>query len=386
MSIFEGKFTFCYPLTTIDKMKMQVSSQEAPLKGEQADTIYDNSSAVTRPHRGVNIPSGQQYFAAPTPLGLDGYPYHRQNPVSSFGYPIKPYPFQHPYGEVTDEHIDYSSSPYQLMGSEQLGISPYACGSSSSSRNWSHAISVTPLPKDNTIYLEQDGLLNHPQYNPGTFPFRSASSPESKSLSLNSIATALPTTSADPDRVLPYPATGRQIHGPPLLRSSESHGSLHSHSQANRSMDGLPSYNCLMNTGMMGGSVKSLSDTTVAENASLAASYHTLPSTSESSQQTSDSYSTQERLYPVTNNSTEDLRYVTSQTTTNRRQSGPYSEINGTLSSPSTSVLSSGHEYVPLSRRAYYPTPPMAVPQMEIQSQSQSHQSHNQSVPTIPAA
>ena len=344
---------------------------------------YDNSIAVSRLHRGFSIPNGQQYFATPTPLGLDGYPYNRQNPISSFGFSIKPYPFQHPYGEVTDEHIDYSSSPYQIMGSDQLGISHYAGNSSASTRNWPHAIPVTPLPKSNAIYLDQDGLINHPQYNPNTFPFRTTSSPESKSLSLNSIATALPTTSTGPDRVLPYPTTGRQIQGPPLLRSSESHGNLHS--QPSRSMDGLPSYNCSINTGMMNGSIKSIGDTAVAENASLDSSYHTIPSSSESSHHTSDSYAAQERLYPVSNSSTEDLRYVPSQTS-NRRHSGPYSEINGTLSPPSTSVLSNGHEYVPLTSRGYYPTPPMAIPQIEMQSQSQSHQSRNQSVPSIPAA
>ena len=318
---------------------------------------------------------------------MECYPYHRHSPVSSFGYHIKPYSFQQPYGEITHQHIDYSASPYQIVGSEQLEISPYGGSSSVSARSWTHAMPITPISKSNAIYLDQDGTINHSQYHPSNFPFRSASSPESKSISLSSIATALPTTSTGPDRVLPYPSTGRQTQGLPLLRSSESHSSLHSHSQTPLSIDSLPVCSGLMSTGVMSGNVKSRSDTVVAENLQLGTSYHSLPSNSESSQQARDSYSSQERLYPMSNNSTEELRYVTSPITmNNRKQSGTYSELNGSLSSPSSSVLTSGHEYLPLANRGYYPTPPMVTPQIEMQSHSQSNQTRHHSLPSISAA
>ena len=307
------------------------------------------------------VPNGpQQYCPSPVPLGPDGVVY-RNHSLAAYQLPFKQYYSLSPYGEFADENFEYNlhGASYQMMPENVVLSSSYV--NSNSGRGW------TPTPqlpsKNNTLFLEQDATYNHGTYSTNNcLPARSMITSDPKSMSLNSMAIALP--APIPDRVLPNPSTGRQTQAP-FLRSGESHSILPS-SQPVRNLDAFSYNNGMMPTGIM--NAKSLSSSSVVENNALTQSYLPLgTSVSESlqssqisqyissSQQQADIYtpSSGNGLYRQRNRSSSSLNdYIPS--SRQPPQPSVHSQPNDHSSPPPTPT----HQYVPYISPSY-PQPPM---------------------------
>ncbi|KAH8601693.1 hypothetical protein B0O99DRAFT_680817 [Bisporella sp. PMI_857] len=335
---------------------LRVQSQEAQFKSDASDSSFEAPATVVRPFR-LSVPNGTQYLST---LSLDGFPC-RQNSVPSIPYPIKYYNLPSLYSEVADGNVDYSlhTPPYPLLGPDQVGVSAYG-GSSSGSGRWVHP-----------IFSE---TLLQPGCQGTGYSIRPTIGPESKNLSLNGMASSLPV--AGPDRVLPYPATGRQSQAP-LVRPIDGHANIHV-SQPSRSLDGLQTYNGVVSHGPMN-ILNALNDNSIADNSPMTTSYHALSGNSEThlnyaspagtSHQGNEMYTASEvsRLYSGSQSSCEDLR----RRTASRKQSHP--DIAGTISSPSPTGT---HGYQPLRNNGYYPVSPMIHPQLEIPATSRQSNVH----------
>ncbi|KAG9241200.1 hypothetical protein BJ878DRAFT_521900 [Calycina marina] len=349
---------------------LRVSSREAPLKddlNDQNDLFYDAPTAIVprMQNRGVSISASQQYYTGtPTPLDLSGYPVHRQPTTSvAYAYPVsRYYNYQNSFSDSSDGNLDanFSNTPgYQLMGTENLGVTPYAGNSSGSGRNWTYA-NQFQAPSQSQVY-EQDLITHQPTYTANNYHHRPTGSPEAKALSMNSMATALPTTGASQDRILPTPAAVGRHRETASLRSNENHG-LHT----TRSMDGLPVYGTLMNSNLLGGA-KSMNESHIVDNTSISQSYHQLPNANTVvSSQHSEPYGIPKN--GLFSGSAEDLHYIASPTS--RRESQQYHS-----SMPSGSSTMSVYQYAPIDPRGEsYPVPGMPPHQHHMKTADTSQQ------------
>jgi hypothetical protein len=267
------------------------------------------------------------------------------------------------FGEFADENVDYGlhGASYPLMNPDSVGI-PSTYTESNAGRGWT----PTPqLPKNNnTLFLEQDSTYSHGQYPANSFHIRPLINCESKNMSLNGMASALPAPITD--RVLPYPSAGRQSQGS-FLRSNENQSVLQS-SQSLRNLDGIQSYNNgLMSAGMMN-AVKSLNNSSIPENASMSAPYLSL--TNSNSESVPSSQMGCSSQYSGADHQRTEIYSNTNSNGLYRQQNDSSSSVSNGYSpssrkpsqasdrsSPAT-TLSNGHTYVPYISQSY-PQPPM---------------------------
>jgi len=350
---------------------MQVSSTEAQMKSDAADFGYDSAPAVPRTSCRMIQYGTQTYAPQPIALGPDGFPYRH----SSLSYPYqgKGYYGMPSYSEFADENIDYGlqSASYQLLTQEHVNMAS-AYSSSGSGRGWTPA---PQLPKTTPLFLEQEPAYSHGQmpYSSNGYALRPTISPESKAMSLNSMAGSLPVPPPinGTDRVLPFPA-----HRSSYVRSSE--GMIPT-PQSGRNLECIQPYNGLIGNNIMSNS-KGINTNSVSENGNISSSYISLPQSSpeaipathinygtpnlSSSQQQNEMYNPggHDRLYNSnSNSSSEDLRSgsygIVSPGSKRPSQS---SQTDGTMSSPSPGTLANGHSYVPYHQQSY-PAPPMEL-------------------------
>jgi hypothetical protein len=353
---------------------MQVSSQEAQLKGEAADFTFDSPAIVSRFQCRMVTPYGPHgsngsAYPSPTPL-VDGYPAYRHNSLSHYQYPLKLY---QQFGDYADENVDFgmhNSSSYHMMNPEHLSALPSGSiySTSAPSRGW--AAQTPQIPKHNPFF-EPDSAYTHTQYQ-ATFPLRPAPHHESKQgISLTGMANALPTPSAGSDRpVLPYPSAGR-----PLLRSSESMGALQGPSSS-RGLDHHPSYSNdgLLRADLMG--AKSLNNS-VTENASLSSSYLPLTTASELPATQMSYNQSQNDIYTPPSVDSGSLFSVSIASNIDGNRSSEYLPSSASSKRPSLSnsndrtgsvseyspKLSSGQHYEPhINPNSYFPPPPHMTP------------------------
>ena len=365
---------------------MQVSSTEATLKNDGNDFNYDSSTtAVSRVHCRMSPygPSHPSYNPHVAPLGPDAYSSYRHTPLSAY-QPIKYYGISS-YNDFADENVDYGlpASNYSIINQESIGI-PYT--SIGSTRAWAQP----QAPKTGSLFVEDSSYNHLPSYS--NLPYRPNMNPESKSLSLHSMANALSPSVSGTDRVLPAPAPVHyrtpQVAGS-YLRSAENTLPVSQTAMFN---------NGLMSTQMVN-AVKALSAS--SSNESMASSTYlplsssppeSVPSShmsygthSVSSAQNHDSYShsqaSQQPVYSHTNHSSSDVNNYAISQPSNSPHRLSISSLNGdesqTPSNNRTGSLVNGYIYnPPTSDLASYPVPQPIIPIREqpapppIQSQS----------------
>lgn len=216
---------------------------------------------------------GPQYVLH-SPLPVESsYPSFRSNSLSAYPLPSRTYYPIPQFNEYADgETIEYDVHPsYQAYGSDNLAM-PANFAPSGAPRGWNSA----PQVARNSLFLEQSETpYNHGQtaFHGNSFPLRTHGNSESRSLSLNGIATNLPAPLTT-DRMLPIPATHRQMTVvAPYHRSSE--GVL----PASQTQNGWSNYQGDYSRNTL----KSQNMQSISENGSIASSYLPMASSSPES-------------------------------------------------------------------------------------------------------
>lgn len=347
------------------------------MKNDGAEFGYDSAAAVSRVHCRTSPygPQHQPYTPHVTTLGPEGFPPYRHNSISAY-QPIKYYGISS-YGDFAEDNVEYGmhASNYSIMNQEPPISTPYT--SIGSARTWGHP----QLQKSNSLFVEQDTSYTQlPSYS-NPFPYRPNISPDSKSLSLHSMASALPPSTNGTDRVLPAPASYRtaQVAGP-YLRPIENNITI-----SQQPMHSTCSNNGLMSTHMIN-AVKALSASSASESSSISSTYLPLSSSPESvpssqmsfgthsvssTQQNHDGYTPshdapQQSLFQHANNSTGDVGSYSTSCSNRRSISSNNGEDSQPLSNNGNGIgsLMNGYCYIP-PVSTQYPHPPIVSAHQE---------------------
>jgi hypothetical protein len=326
------------------------------MKSESAGYDYDSSAGSRLNCR--MIPFGPQSYG----MGVDAYQC-RNNSLSAYQFPANPvksyYPQIPQYGDFGEENVDYGlhGSAFSMLPAEHLSIPNYT--TSTTGRGWT----PTPqLPKTSLFLEPADSVYNHGQlpYHSSTFSLRPAISPEPKTLSLHA-TTSLPTPLTVNDRLLPIPATNRQLQGS-FLRTGDS--------LLPTSQPGYQPFNGLVGASML----SSLKNPSNAHESSYIPMSTSSPESINSSQMAYNSgqiLSTQsqelyqpnnnESLFATTNDSSDSSYGHSSPGSKRGSQSSHATNNDGSLPSLSNASLVNGHTYIPSPYQSSYPPPPIEI-------------------------
>jgi hypothetical protein len=332
---------------------------DAQMKTEVPSYDYDTSGSASS-RQTCRMPVYGSYMP-PNTLGVDtSYPY-RSNPLLSYPFQQKNYYSVPSFGDYGEVEYDIHGSSYQVFGAENLTI-PSNFNTPGAGRSWH----TTPQLPRNALFIEQsDTQYSHSQMSPysgSSFPMRTAINSDTRNITLNSNVPSLPTP-LTADRLLPIPATNRQVQVVSFHRPIES--------GIPTGPAGYQSYDCLRS------GLKTHTSSAGSETESLTSSYLPMPSSSPESiassqmpyvsQQLSISQQQQQsELYtPPGNdglyqNESSDSSYGPSSSGSKR---GSHSSQTTTPETPlppiASDTLANGHRYVPYHSSTGYPAPPL---------------------------
>lgn len=318
------------------------------------------------------MPYGSHSYVPHTSLGLDNYQ-HRNNSMSAYSYPPpKLFYGMPPMGEYADESLDYNvhGAVYPILGTENLGLPSYNLNGAP--RGWS----ATPQLSRNSLFIDS----NEATYLPGQVPYHGNGYPlrtsisEPKHLPLRDSYTSnlpltapIPTVPTSVDRLLPIPASNRQVQAGTYIRPSENGLPNLQQTSAYSPYPGdyirptrqAQNTSAVSENGSLSSSYVSLSSNSPESIASSQITYST-PAMSINHQQQSEMYTppSSDGLYQ---NESSESSYGHSNSGSRKASQVSQSSNSGceTALPPPSDMLANGQRYVPYQSPTGYPTPPL---------------------------